>query len=77
MSSISELQTPWQGCQTTLHCALSRELEPAAKDAPQPALYYEDCAPKEPASTATDERVAALLWAASERYTGLSASHQN
>ena len=74
---ISHSQTPWQGCQTTLHCALSRELEPSSKDAPQPALYYDDCQPTAPASTATDESVAFLLWGASERYTGLSASlHQ-
>ena len=64
-------QTPWQGAQTMLYCALSHELEPETSEAPPPPLYYKDCAPAEASPNATDERVSRLLWEASERYTGL------
>mmetsp|Transcript_76103 Transcript_76103/g.126836 ORF Transcript_76103/g.126836 Transcript_76103/m.126836 type:complete len:343 (-) Transcript_76103:90-1118(-) len=52
------LKTPWQGAQTTLHCAMA--------DGVEGGMYYSDCEPKEmkglPEGVATDEAMQERLW---------------
>ena len=47
-------KTPWQGAQTTIHCAVADDVESG--------LYYSDCKPKEPAEQAKDDGAAKKLW---------------
>lgn len=51
-----------EGAATTLYCALSPEVSQ------QSGLYYEECAPKEPAPLAKDTQLAARLWQESENW---------
>lgn len=58
-------KTPWQGAQTTIHCAVAEELEHTS------GLYFSDCAPKKVASQATDDEAARRLWELSAQMVGL------
>ncbi|XP_052860645.1 retinol dehydrogenase 13-like [Anopheles cruzii] len=58
------LKSPLYGAQTTLHVALEPSLEKVS------GQYFSDCAPKDVAEQAKDERVAKWLWAVSEKWTG-------
>lgn len=56
-------KTPRQGAQTTIHCAVSDDVESG--------LYYSDCKPKEPADQAKDAEAAKRLWEISADLVGL------
>uniref|UniRef100_A0A182MJR3 NADP-retinol dehydrogenase n=1 Tax=Anopheles culicifacies TaxID=139723 RepID=A0A182MJR3_9DIPT len=58
------LKSPLYGAQTTLYAALDPELEKVS------GQYFSDCAPKDVAEQAKDDRVAQWLWAVSEKWTG-------
>ena len=59
------LKTPWQGAQTTIYCAVDKEVEGVS------GLYFADCKKKQPESQALDELAAEKLWALSIKLTGL------
>lgn len=59
------MKTPWEGCQTTLYCALTPGLEELS------GQYFSDCAEKEPAPEGQDDVVAGKLWEVSARLVGL------
>lgn len=54
--------TPEEGAKTTLHCATSAEA------GAQTGLYYDSQKVKEPSKLAQDKRLAAELWAQSEKW---------
>ena len=56
-------KTSWQGAQTTIHCAVSDDVESG--------LYYSDCKPKEVAEQGRDDAVAKKLWEVSADLVGL------
>ena len=59
------LKTPWRGAQTTIYCAVDKELEGVS------GLYFSDCKKKRPARQALDELAAEKLWALSVKLTAL------
>lgn len=59
------MKTPLQGAQTTIHCAVSEELENVT------GRYFSDCAETEPAKQAMDDGVAKKLWEVSTELVGL------
>ena len=59
------LKTPWQGAQTTIYCAVDKEVDGVS------GLYFSDCKRKEPAPQALDELAAEKLWSLSAKLTGL------
>ena len=59
------LKTLWQGAQTTIYCAVDKEVEGVS------GLYFADCKRKQPARQAQDELAAEKLWALSVKLTGL------
>ncbi|XP_072153218.1 retinol dehydrogenase 12 isoform X1 [Bemisia tabaci] len=65
MSRLLFLKSPWQGAQTTLHCALA---ERAGKES---GLYYSDCRPRKPVRKARDKQNAESLWNFSWNVVGL------
>ncbi|KAK5915055.1 hypothetical protein CesoFtcFv8_000687 [Champsocephalus esox] len=60
------VKSPWEGAQTTLHCAMDESLANSS------GLYYSDCAPKEPAPQALDDAAAKRLWDLSASMVGLA-----
>lgn len=60
------IKSPWEGAQTTIYCAVDESL------ADKSGLYYSDCAPKRPASQATDAAAAKRLWELSASMVGLA-----
>ncbi|XP_049694775.2 retinol dehydrogenase 11-like [Helicoverpa armigera] len=58
-------KTPWEGAQTTVHLAVSRELEGVS------GKYYCDCHEASVSSLAQDKDMARKLWDASEKFVGL------
>ncbi|XP_056139252.1 dehydrogenase/reductase SDR family member 13a.3 [Lampris incognitus] len=56
---------PIGGCQTTLHCALQRGIEPLS------GRYFSSCALQEVGAKGRDDALARKLWEVSERLTGL------
>uniref|UniRef100_A0A182REG7 NADP-retinol dehydrogenase n=1 Tax=Anopheles funestus TaxID=62324 RepID=A0A182REG7_ANOFN len=58
------LKSPLYGAQTTLFAALDPDLEKVS------GQYFSDCASKDVAEQAKDDRVAKWLWAVSEKWTG-------
>ena len=66
-TSVSFLfQTPQQGAQTTIYCAVSEELEGVT------GKYFSDCKVANESQKAKDDGLAKKLWEISEKYTGLS-----
>ena len=59
------LKTPWQGAQTTIYCAVDKEVDGVS------GFYFADCKRKEPAPQALDELAAKKLWSLSVKLTGL------
>ena len=59
------MKTPWQGAQTTIYCAVDKEVEGVS------GLYFSDCKKKQPEPQALDELAAEKLWALSVKLTGL------
>ena len=59
------LKTPWQGAQTTIHCAVSDEVEGLS------GQYFADCKPKKPCPEALDDEIAERLWSVSSELVGL------
>ena len=57
-------KSPWQGAQTTIYCAVDKELDGVS------GLYFADCKKKQPAPQALDELAAEKLWALSVKLTG-------
>jgi len=53
-------KTNWQGAQTTLHCALSPEI--------QNGRYYAECKPEKTSEYTYDKEVAEKLWKLSEEF---------
>ncbi|XP_053399651.1 retinol dehydrogenase 13-like [Mercenaria mercenaria] len=60
------IKNPIQGAQTTIHCAVSQELDGVS------GKYFSDCAIKEEAPQAQDDEAAARLWKVSEEMVGLT-----
>lgn len=58
-------KTPWEGAQTTVHLAVSREVEGVS------GKYYRDCHEASVSSLAQDKDMARKLWDASEKLVGL------
>ncbi|XP_047022359.1 retinol dehydrogenase 11-like [Helicoverpa zea] len=58
-------KTPWEGAQTTVHLAVSREVEDVS------GKYYRDCHEASVSSLAQDKDMARKLWDASEKLVGL------
>ena len=59
-------KTPWQGAQTTIHCAVSEGIEGDS------GKYFADCkVKKSPNPLATDDDVAERLWQVSAQLVGL------
>ena len=58
-------KSPVQGAQTTIHCAVTEELEG------ETGLYYSDCAPKDVAPQGADDQTAEKLWNLSSKFVGL------
>ncbi|XP_072249531.1 retinol dehydrogenase 13 [Leuresthes tenuis] len=59
------MKTPWQGCQTTVFCAVTPGLEERS------GCYFSDCAEREAAPEGRDDEVARKLWEESARLVGL------
>ncbi|XP_041843705.1 retinol dehydrogenase 13 [Melanotaenia boesemani] len=59
------MKTPWQGCQTTVFCAVTPGLEDRS------GCYFSDCVEKEAAPEGRDDEVARRLWKESGRLVGL------
>lgn len=55
------IRTPYQGCQTIIHCAVSEEVESES------ALYYRNCEKEDIAPNAKDDALAKKLWEVSEQ----------
>ena len=60
------LKTSEEGAQTTIHLAVSEEVEGTS------GKYFADCKEQEPAKTAQDDAAAAKLWHISAELVGLS-----
>ena len=60
-----------QGAQTSVHCAVSEDLQDVS------GLYFSDCKVKEPSALAMDSGAAKKLWEVSESYTGISLASLN
>lgn len=58
------MQTPTQGAQCTLHCALSSEAEGVT------GKYWINCRPRDLTGAACDPEGARTLWAMSEKWAG-------
>ncbi|XP_058834386.1 retinol dehydrogenase 13-like [Topomyia yanbarensis] len=58
------LKSPIYGAQTSLYAALDPDLEKVS------GQYFSDCAPKDVAEQAKDDKLAKWLWAVSEKWTG-------
>ena len=58
-------KNPVQGAQTTIHCAVSEELEG------ETGLYYSDCSPQEAAPLAQNDETAEKLWELSSKLVGM------
>ena len=60
------LKSPWQGAQTTIHCAVSEQLEEVS------GRLYANCQEKELlTAVAKDDEVAEKLWRVSAEMVGL------
>ncbi|XP_060558277.1 retinol dehydrogenase 12-like isoform X2 [Ruditapes philippinarum] len=59
-------KTPIQGAQTTIHCAVSKDLTDVS------GKYFSDCVVKLEAPQAHDDEAAAKLWTVSEEMVGLT-----
>lgn len=59
-------KTSWQGAQTSIHCAVSNDVESG--------LYYSDCKAKEVAEQGKDDAVAKKLWEVSADLVGLKST---
>jgi len=62
---LSVVKTAFEGCQTTLYCALAPELEHVS------GHYFSDCKPKAMNREALDDRLCVEFWEISEKLTGL------
>ena len=58
-------KTPMEGAQTSIHLAVSEELEGVT------GLYFADCKEKIPAETAQDDKAARKLWEISAKLVGV------
>ncbi|XP_037532601.1 retinol dehydrogenase 13 [Nematolebias whitei] len=59
------MKTPWQGCQTTVFCAVTPGLEDRS------GCYFSDCREKGAAPEGQDDEAAKRLWEESTRLVGL------
>lgn len=60
------MKSPRQGAQTTIHCAVSEELNNVT------GLYFSDCQPMEPSKLALNDDDAKKLWQISEKLCKLN-----
>jgi len=58
-------KSPYEGCQTILHCALSEELQGVS------GRFYANCAEEPWSKVSLDDAVALKLWNVSEELTGI------
>lgn len=58
------------GAQTTIYAAIDPDLET------ETGQYFSDCKPKEVAEAGKDDKMAAWLWAVSEKWCGLAPAEQ-
>ena len=64
-------KTPKQGAQTTIHCAVAREVEGVS------GKYWDDSAIKAPSRAARDDDACANLWEYSVRLVGLAGDKED
>ncbi|XP_016957941.1 retinol dehydrogenase 13 [Drosophila biarmipes] len=62
------LKTPKSGAQTSIFLSLDRDLEKVT------GKYFHNCQEEEPSPAAQNDETAGLLWAESEKWTGLDSS---
>lgn len=55
------IKTPWEGCQTTIHCAIDPSVENHS------GAYYSDCQLKHTTKKAMDPTLAEDLWIKTEQ----------
>ena len=59
------VKSPYEGCQTVLHCALSEDLQGTS------GRFYANCAEEPWSKVSLDDAVAVQLWNVSEELTGI------
>jgi len=59
------LKSPYEGCQTVLHCAVSEELQNIS------GRFYANCTQVPWSQVSSDDEVASKLWNVSEEITGI------
>lgn len=59
------VKSPKQGAQTSIYCAISKDIETTS------GVYFSDCKPKECSPLGKDDEVAEKLWKVSAKLTGL------
>lgn len=62
------VKSPYEGCQTVLHCAIAEELEGVSGN------FYGDCKEEQWSSVSLDDDKAKKLWEVSERLTKLKST---
>jgi hypothetical protein len=62
------LRTPYEGCQTVMHCVLAEELTGTT------GQFYANCAVEDWSEPSKDDAVAQKLWQISEQLTGFKPS---
>ncbi|KAI1902327.1 hypothetical protein AGOR_G00043620 [Albula goreensis] len=62
--AILLMKTPWEGAQTSIHCAVAEGLEEKS------GCYFSDCAVKEPSPEGRDDLAALRLWEVSSKMVG-------
>ena len=58
------IKTPWQGAQTSIHCAVAREVEGTS------GKYWDGCAIREPSGKAKNDEHCQKLWEYSAKLVG-------
>ena len=61
-------KTSWQGAQTSIHLAVSKDLSDTS------GFYFMDCMITEPAKTVQDEKITMKLWDVSKTLVGLNST---
>jgi NAD(P)-dependent dehydrogenase (short-subunit alcohol dehydrogenase family) len=62
------MRSPFEGCQTVMHCILAEELDGAT------GHFYANCAVEEWSEPSKNDDVALQLWQVSEKLTGIASS---
>jgi hypothetical protein len=63
-------KSPWQGAQTTIHCAVTEGIED------QSGKYFSDCKVKKVTNPEANDTVAERLWEVSAKLVGLGTKEE-